>query len=99
MTPTDICSSWLHLGFGGSIEANDSEARAWRHDKQRRLRFVVALTAQLRINFEVAPKSDASLGQSPLPKNTAPQFLQVNYGAGCSAVWEFYLICLHFTTG
>jgi len=29
-------------------------------------------------------------------KNTAPQFLQVNYGAGCSAVWEFYLICLQF---
>ena len=29
----------------------DSEPRVWRHDKQWRLRFVVAPTEQLRINF------------------------------------------------
>jgi len=39
----------------------DSEPRVWCHDKQWRLRFVVAPTEHLRINFEVAPKSDASL--------------------------------------
>ncbi len=38
----------------------DSAPRVWCHDKQWRLRFVVAPTEQLRINFEVAPKSDAS---------------------------------------
>jgi hypothetical protein len=38
----------------------DSEPRAWCHDKQWRLRFAVAPTEQLRINFEAAPKLDAS---------------------------------------
>jgi hypothetical protein len=30
-----------------------------------------------------------------LAKSTAPQFWQVNYDAGCSAVWEFSLSALH----
>jgi hypothetical protein len=38
----------------------DSEPRVWCHDKQWRLRFAVASTEQLRINFEVAPKLDVS---------------------------------------
>src|SRR5258708_24178066 len=48
---------------------DDSEPRVWCHDKRWRLRFVVAQTAQLRINFKVVPKSDASWGQSPLQRN------------------------------
>jgi hypothetical protein len=36
------------------VEA-DSAPRVWWHDKEWRLRFVVAPTEQLRINFEVAP--------------------------------------------
>ncbi len=47
----------------------DSEPRVRCHDKRWRLRFVVAQTAQLRINFKVVPKSDASWGQSPLQRN------------------------------
>jgi hypothetical protein len=38
----------------------DSGSRVWWHDKRWRLRFVIAPTEQLRINFEVGPKSDAS---------------------------------------
>jgi hypothetical protein len=27
-------------------------------------------------------------------RNSAPRLLQVNHGAGCSAVWKFYFVCL-----